>query len=263
VDAYRQLTELYRAVRLYVNFFHPSMKLHTKHREGSSVRRTYDPAKTPFQRLVAAEVLPAATRTRLDTLATALDPVRLLRQLETLQDALWRHAVFRTPARLPNDALPGDGADARFDLHQCGLGEQDHVGQAGDLIARPEVPGHRQYRRSRKVQGPRSWRTRADPFAAVWDEIQTWLVANPEGTAKTLLLELQRRYPGQFADGQRRTLERRVKEWRDRTILTFDTQWLQEEVLITKILPCPLHAEDVGDTSNGDAGSLLPTAADR
>jgi hypothetical protein len=30
--AYRQLAELYRAVRLYVNFFQPSMKLVTKTR---------------------------------------------------------------------------------------------------------------------------------------------------------------------------------------------------------------------------------------
>ena len=33
-QAYRQLAELYRAVRLYVNGFQPSMKLRTKHREG-------------------------------------------------------------------------------------------------------------------------------------------------------------------------------------------------------------------------------------
>ena len=32
--AYRQLAELYRAVRLYVNFFQPSLKLQTNRREG-------------------------------------------------------------------------------------------------------------------------------------------------------------------------------------------------------------------------------------
>ena len=37
--AYRQLAELYRAVRLYVNYFQPSMKLRTKHREGARVHR--------------------------------------------------------------------------------------------------------------------------------------------------------------------------------------------------------------------------------
>ncbi len=57
--AYCQLAELYRAVRLYVNFFQPSMKLVTKTRTGSRVRRTYGPAQTPFQRVVASGVLDA------------------------------------------------------------------------------------------------------------------------------------------------------------------------------------------------------------
>ncbi|HEV7215831.1 MAG TPA: hypothetical protein VGP33_11980 [Chloroflexota bacterium] len=82
--AYRQLSELYRAVRLSVNFSQPSMKLVTKHREGSAVRRTSAPAKTPFRRLVESGVLKAETEQRLDELAQALDPVRLLRQLQLL-----------------------------------------------------------------------------------------------------------------------------------------------------------------------------------
>jgi len=45
-DAYRQLTELYRALRLYVNCFQPSMKLLSKEREGKKVRYVYDSAKT-------------------------------------------------------------------------------------------------------------------------------------------------------------------------------------------------------------------------
>src|SRR3712207_3342934 len=70
--AYRQLTELYRAVRLYVNFFQPSLKLRTKQREGSRVRRTYDVARTPFQRVVASGVLDHPTRGRLEAIAEAL-----------------------------------------------------------------------------------------------------------------------------------------------------------------------------------------------
>jgi hypothetical protein len=48
-QAYRQLTELYRALRLYVNCFQPSMKLQAKQREGKKVRYVYDSAKTPLQ----------------------------------------------------------------------------------------------------------------------------------------------------------------------------------------------------------------------
>jgi hypothetical protein len=43
----RQLTELYRALRLYINCFQPSMKLQSKQRDGKEVRCVYDPAKTP------------------------------------------------------------------------------------------------------------------------------------------------------------------------------------------------------------------------
>jgi hypothetical protein len=49
--AWLQLREIYRAIRLYVNFFQPSMKLQIKHRDGAKVQRIYDPAKTPLQRV--------------------------------------------------------------------------------------------------------------------------------------------------------------------------------------------------------------------
>jgi hypothetical protein len=74
---YRQLAELYRAVRLYVNFFQPSFKLLTKQRTGGHVRRTYGPAQTPFQRLLATDVLPRETRDRLTVIYQALAPGRL------------------------------------------------------------------------------------------------------------------------------------------------------------------------------------------
>jgi hypothetical protein len=42
--AYRQFTEVYRALRLSVNFFQPSMKLKEKTRDGNHVQRRYDAA---------------------------------------------------------------------------------------------------------------------------------------------------------------------------------------------------------------------------
>jgi hypothetical protein len=62
---------------------------------------------------------------------------------------------------------------------------------------------------------PRHWRTRADPLIAVWDtEIKPLLQAAPGLTAVSLLEEMQRRYPGRFAPGLLRTLQRRVRQWR-------------------------------------------------
>jgi hypothetical protein len=45
--ASRQLAELYRALRLYVNCFQPRVLLVAKHVEGRTVRRVYDAARTP------------------------------------------------------------------------------------------------------------------------------------------------------------------------------------------------------------------------
>jgi hypothetical protein len=58
------------------------------------------------------------------------------------------------------------------------------------------------------------WRTRADPFVAVWPWVVEQLSLNPGLEAKTLLEALQRAHGGQFADGQLRTLQRQVKRWR-------------------------------------------------
>ena len=61
---------------------------------------------------------------------------------------------------------------------------------------------------------PRRWRTREDPFAEVWDEVREQLELSPGLQAKTLFEWLQRRYPDRFEDGQLRTLQRRVRQWR-------------------------------------------------
>src|SRR6266571_9521048 len=96
-QAYRQLTELYRALRLYVNCFQPSMKLLSKQRDGKKVRCIYDPAKTPLQRLLLSGVLPVQKQQELTEVAQALDPIRLLRQLEQLQQTVFRCAVGCSP----------------------------------------------------------------------------------------------------------------------------------------------------------------------
>src|SRR5215472_9250842 len=75
--AYRQLTELYRALRLYVNCFQPSMKLQSKERDGKKIRCVYDTAKTPLQRLLLSGILPAQKQYELTEVAEGLDPIRL------------------------------------------------------------------------------------------------------------------------------------------------------------------------------------------
>jgi hypothetical protein len=76
----------------------------------------------------------------------------------------------------------------------------------------------RRYRRLGKLpselQSPRTWRTRSDPFTEVWAEVAGFLAESPQLEALTLFGYLQRQYPGKFADGQLRTLQRQVKTWR-------------------------------------------------
>ena len=79
-------------------------------------------------------------------------------------------------------------------------------------------------RSARRVEGsdalpsqrqPRSWRTRQDPLADVWDaEVVPLLRADAQLNAVTLLEELQRRYPGAYGAGVLRTLQRRMRQWR-------------------------------------------------
>jgi len=77
----------------------------------------------------------------------------------------------------------------------------------------------RKYRRHGRLPSEvrrmeREGRTRPDAFAELWPELQAQLERHPGLEAKTLFGELQRRFPGRFADGQLRTLQRRIKQWR-------------------------------------------------
>ena len=76
----------------------------------------------------------------------------------------------------------------------------------------------RRYVRSGKlpseVRPAHTWRTREDPFTEVWGEVRELLEAEGGLEAKTIFDDLQGRYPGRFAEGQLRTLQRRVKAWR-------------------------------------------------
>ncbi|MCZ2440350.1 MAG: IS21 family transposase [Burkholderiales bacterium] len=96
-----------------------------------------------------------------------------------------------------------------MDLHHF-LGHQPKTGISERSARRIEtseaLPSQRE---------SRSWRTRADPLAAVWDaEVVPLLQADAQLNAVTLLEELQRRHPEEYGGGVLRTLQRRVRQWR-------------------------------------------------
>ena len=76
----------------------------------------------------------------------------------------------------------------------------------------------RKYRQGRKLPSslkqPRTYRTRKDPFAEVWPQVETLLQNEPALQAKTLFDWVKKQYPGQFESSHRRTFERRVHHWR-------------------------------------------------
>src|SRR4051795_4672834 len=81
-----------------------------------------------------------------------------------------------------------------------------------------DVKTARKYLRARRLPGEmkveRHWRTRKDAFEDVWPEVRQQLITNPGLEPKTIFASLQRQYPEQFADGQLRTLQRKIKHWR-------------------------------------------------
>lgn len=87
--------------------------------------------------------------------------------------------------------------------------------QSADAAGISERTGRDLDHGGRAVRGPRTYRTRVDPFASVWlSVIEPLLLRDAQLQAVTLLGELQRLFPGQFVVGQLRTLGRRLRQWR-------------------------------------------------
>ncbi len=94
------VNKLYEYLRLYANYFQPLMKLKHKERHGSQVKKTYDVAQTPYQRLQQSPHVSAATKGRLQLEYARLNPAELKRQIERLQEKLLQLAADTRPRRL-------------------------------------------------------------------------------------------------------------------------------------------------------------------
>jgi len=94
--ALEAFNHVYNLTRLYVNFFQPDMKLVHKTRHGAKVRKVYDKAQTPYQRLLAAGVLNEVKRQELAAMYHRLNPALLLRQINENLERLWDMARYPT-----------------------------------------------------------------------------------------------------------------------------------------------------------------------
>ena len=79
--AYQSLERLYYTVRLYLNFFQPTMKLISKTRQGAKVHKVYEAAQTPYQRLLKLKILSVAKQAELASIYAGLNPVLLLMRI--------------------------------------------------------------------------------------------------------------------------------------------------------------------------------------
>jgi hypothetical protein len=98
------LQKLYRALRHWQNYFQPSMKLVSKERNGARVKKQYDLALTPCQRLIASDALSKQEREELREYYDRLDPVEILEQMQAAQDALcraWKLRFYREATDAP------------------------------------------------------------------------------------------------------------------------------------------------------------------
>jgi hypothetical protein len=97
--AFKALDDIYTLIRLYINFFQPVLKLVGKSRHGAKVRKVYDTAQTPYQRLLGSEALTEKKQRELAAVYLALNPVTLLKQIRQEVQHLWTLAE-RQPSLL-------------------------------------------------------------------------------------------------------------------------------------------------------------------
>jgi hypothetical protein len=75
----------------------------------------------------------------------------------------------------------------------------------------------------------RHWRTRADPLAEVWDSVLVPMLEKaPQLEPQTLLLHLEQTFPGREWFRRKRTLQRRVEQWRALHGPSREVMFLQE-----------------------------------
>ena len=253
--AYRQLDELYRALHWYVNCFQPSMKLVSKQVEGRTIRRIYDAAKTPLQRVLLSGALSPAQQQELRTIGKAFDPLRLFQQVEQLQQATLRCEAGRCSAgqRTPQTSL------VPFDLTAC----------AAELVLQEardadELPDEEQKRAS-----VLDWRrTSKDPFAGQWEQILTWVQANPTRSSGDVLRELQGQFPGRYERSHLRTLQRGIRKIRAQVLQVQEEagllQGLQSNGFVSAEFSPPRPASAGLDTSFIPVceGTLTPGSTD-
>jgi len=104
-------------------------------------------------------------------------------------------------------------------------------------IPDPPAVFHTQYQDQVQSKQVLNWRrTHKDPFAGEWQQIISWMLANPERSSSDIFRELQRLSPGRYPPLQIRTLQRGMRKIRAYLLETFEDGWQDE------VIRGPLHS---------------------
>jgi hypothetical protein len=76
-------------LRLYKNFFQTAIKLASKERIKGHIKRKYEPAKTPYQRIMECPRIPKSTKQELKKIYDSLNPAQLKRAIDKKLDMLF------------------------------------------------------------------------------------------------------------------------------------------------------------------------------
>jgi hypothetical protein len=233
--AARAITRLYGASRLFVNFFQPSFKLASKQRDGAKVSKRYHPPQTPYERLLQADTIPIAAKTKLREISANLDPLKLLEEMRAVQAYLAALAdgdatppMISEPPNLAafvaslssawhmGEVRPTFSADAkprylrgleRISTQRIATRTVTVPGSPADVAAPPPP------KKLQPIYAERG-QARVQALRMAWPIVCRRLESLPNINATQLFDELCVQFPGRFTPRQYKTLLRRVNGWR-------------------------------------------------
>jgi len=217
IESWELLSTLYRISRLYINFFQPCLKLKSKERDGARVRKCYEKALTPYERVQNAPSVSDESKSRLRKQFQELDPVLLLSEMERIQLEFWKTAILNgngkhdtakppesatrdSPNRVSPPKAPQEYNLPSVDKRPAPPSQTRNKPSAKQRFGRPMAPGRKPGRKSL--------------IEEFWNELSVELEKEPTLTARGLINILCQRYPGKFRPTQRSTIHQYLLEWR-------------------------------------------------
>lgn len=228
LEAAQLLAELYAALRLFTNLFQPSFKLKSSVREGGRIKRLHHPPRTPLQQLLRTSVLSEQEAADLKELRKRCDPVALLATMRSCQSRLALLISGQQASAMAGETFTWQTPEEeKRELSRFLQGLQALWRQSRPLQKQPKP------RRGR--------RSRVDPFEAHADLIPQWLEAEVDVGSQELLERLMALSPERYGPQHRRTLQRRIRDWR-----------------VARVHQCLESAAERPETKAGTMKTVLP-----